>query len=75
MDNTSTILLDKKVINMLKKAKDSPRQTYNELLERVLTLYMKIKERDQYDKFLHEIQKPKMQEIWDNKYDEIWETV
>ncbi len=24
----------------------------------------------QYDKFLHEIQKPKMKELWDNKEDE-----
>lgn len=75
MSNTSTILLDKKVINLLKKAKDSPRQTYNELLEKVLMIYMKMRERDQYDKYLHEIQKPKMKEIWDNKYDEVWETI
>ena len=33
MNNTSTILLDKKVINMLKKAKEHPRETYNELIE------------------------------------------
>jgi len=27
----------------------------------------------QYDKFLEEIQKPKMKELWDNKEDEAWE--
>ncbi len=27
---------------------------------------------EQYGKFLHEVQKLKMSEIWDNKYDEIW---
>ena len=26
-----------------------------------------------YDKFLHQIQKPKMKELWDNKEDEDWE--
>ena len=75
MPEESTILLRKEIIEMLKKAKDNPRQTYNELLEKIIAIYLKIKERDQYDKFLHEIQKPKMQEVWDNKYDEIWETV
>ena len=34
---------------------------------------IKMKERNQLDKFLHEIQKEKMKEVWDNKYDEIWE--
>lgn len=75
MENQSTILLDKKVIELLKKARDHPRQTYNELLEKMARMFLKMKERDQYDKFLHEIQKEKMREVWDNKYDEIWEKV
>ena len=73
MKESSTVLLNKRIIEMLKKAKDNPRQTYNEILEKAVGLYLKVKGRDQYDKFLHEVQKPKMQEIWDNKYDEIWE--
>ncbi len=32
-----------------------------------------MEEKNQNDKFLHEIQKEKMKEIWDNKYDERWE--
>ena len=71
----STILLDKRVIEILKKAKEDPRQTYNELLEKMALFFIALKERNQYDKFLHEIQKPKMKEIWDNKYDEIWEKI
>ncbi len=71
----STILLKKDVIILLKQAKDSPRQTYNELLRKVLSLYLQMKKADEYDKFLHEIQKSKMREVWDNKYDEIWEKV
>ena len=35
----------------------------------------KMEKNDNYDKFLHEIQKSKMKEIWDNKHDEIWEEV
>ena len=68
----STILLDKRVIELLKKAKDNPRQTYNELLEKMATIILKLKERNQYDEFLHKIQQPKMKELWDNKEDEVW---
>lgn len=69
----STILLDKKVIEMLKQAKESPRQTYNELLAKMAKIMIKLKERNQYDEFLHKIQQPKMKELWDNKKDEVWE--
>ena len=76
MEDKSTIMLKKEVIELLKKAKDSPRQTYNELLEKAINLYIQAKSRQShYDKFLHEIQKKKMRELWDNKYDEVWEKV
>jgi len=69
----STILLDKKVIELLKKSREHPRQTYNELLEKMIIGFIKQKERNQYDEFLHKIQQPKMKELWDNKEDEAWE--
>jgi len=75
MKDKSTIFLDKRIISLLKKAKEHKRQTYNELLENALKLYLRMKKRDQYNKFLHEIQKPKMKELWDNKEDEIWNKV
>ncbi|MFA7708180.1 MAG: hypothetical protein WCX73_04475 [Candidatus Pacearchaeota archaeon] len=34
---------------------------------------IKLKERNQYDEFLHKIQQPKMKELWDNKEDEVWD--
>ncbi len=73
MAEQSTILLDKKIIQKLKEAREHPRQTYNELLEKMLFIFLKIKERNQYDEFLHKIQQPKMKELWDNKEDEIWD--
>ncbi len=73
MANVSTIQLNEEVINSLKKAKESPRQTYNELLSKMTKIFIELKKRDQYDKFLHEIQKPKMKELWDNKEDEAWD--
>ncbi len=75
MVNVSTIQLKKSVIEDLKKAKEYPRQTYNELLEKMSKIFAALKERNQYDEFLHRIQQPKMKELWNNKEDEAWENV
>ena len=73
MTNASTIQLNKNVIEQLKKAKEYPRQTYNELLIKMSKIFIALKERNQYDEFLHKIQQQKMKELWDNKEDEAWE--
>jgi len=73
MSNTSTILIEKRVIEELKKAKEYPRQTYNELLFNMVKVFRHAKRRNQYDEFLHKIQQQKMKELWDNKEDEAWE--
>lgn len=69
----STIQLEKEVINKLKQAKEYPRQTYNELLLKMSTIFIRLKKYNQYDEFLHKIQQPKMKELWDNQRDEAWE--
>ena len=71
----STILIDKRVIELLKETKDYPKQTYNELLEKMAKIFLVLKKRNQYDEFLHKIQQPKMKEIWDNKEDEVWDEI
>jgi len=73
MKEQSTILLDKEIIKMLKQAREHPRQTYNELIEKMVFIFLKLRERNQYDEFLHKIQQPKMKELWDNKKDIAWE--
>jgi len=73
MKNVSTIQLTKEVIGQLKKAKEYPRQTYDELLEKMSKIFITLKKRNQYDEFLHKIQQPKMKDLWDNKEDEAWE--
>ena len=75
MKNISTIQLNKSVIEQLKKAKENPRQTYNELLEKMSKIFIALKQRNQYDEFLHKIQQPKMKELWNNKEDEAWQNV
>ncbi len=73
MAENTTIQLKREVIEKLKSAKEYPRQTYNELLEKMTKIFIVLKQRNQYDEFLHKIQQPKMKELWDNKEDEAWE--
>lgn len=74
MTEQSTILLEKKTIEQLKHAKEYPRQTYDELVQQMTKMYLELKKKQQqYDRFLHHVQQPKMKELWDNKEDEVWE--
>lgn len=68
----TTIQLEKSLVDSLKKAKEYPRQTYNELIKNMIQVFHNIKKRNQYDEFLHKIQQAKMKELWDNKDDEAW---
>ncbi len=71
----TTIQLDKSIVESLKNSKEYPRQTYNELLKKMIQVFASIKKKNQYDEFLHKIQQPLMKELWDNKEDEVWENV
>ncbi len=73
MNNPTTIQLDKSVVKSLKQIREHPRQTYNELISRMIELFKNVKKRNQYDEFIHKIQQQKMKELWDNKEDEAWE--
>ncbi|MBI3035875.1 hypothetical protein HYY71_06150 [Candidatus Woesearchaeota archaeon] len=75
MTEVTTIQLDKKIIEKLKKAKEYPRQTYNELVDKAVSVFIAVKKKNSYDEFLHKIQQYKMKELWDNKEDEAWESV
>jgi len=72
MDKT-TIQLNKRILGSLKEIKEHPRQTYEELITNLIEIFKRLKMRNQYDEFLHKIQKPKMKELWDNKEDKAWE--
>jgi len=71
--NVTTVQLDKSLVNNLKEIKEYPRQTYNELISRMIEIFKNIKKKNQYDEFLHKIQQQKMKELWNNKEDEAWE--
>jgi len=69
----TTIILDKETVMLLKGTKEYPRETYNELLRKMIKIFIETKKRSQYDEFLHKIQQSKMKELWGNKEDEAWE--
>lgn len=73
MSEVTTVQLDKVVVDALKDVKEYPRQTYNELIAKMIKIFKGVRTRNQYDEFLHKIQQPKMKELWDNKEDEAWE--
>lgn len=73
MSETTTIQLDKSVVDSIKDAREYPRQTYNEIISIAIQVLKKMRQMNQYDPFLHKIQQEKMKELWDNKEDEAWE--
>ena len=75
MANATTIQLKKESLKILKEAKEYPRQSYDELVKKMAKFFINLKNRNQYDEFLHKVQKQKMKELWDNSEDEVWESV
>lgn len=73
MSEATTVQLDKSLVESLKKLKEYPRQTYNELIARMIEIFKNARLRNQYDEFLHKVQQQKMKELWDNSHDEAWE--
>ncbi|MFH0836312.1 MAG: hypothetical protein V1834_04085 [Candidatus Micrarchaeota archaeon] len=73
VSDVTTVQLNKSVLGSLKQVKEYPRQTYNELISRMIVVFKGAKQSNQYDEFLHKIQQEKMTELWDNKADEAWE--
>lgn len=73
MSTLTTIQLDKSLLKSLQEVREYPRQTYNELLKNIITVYKNVRQKNQYDEFLHKIQQAKMKELWNNKEDEAWE--
>lgn len=72
MGHATTIQIKQEVLELLKQSREYPRQTYNELLQKMAQIFKAVKKKNQYDEFLHKIQQPKMKELWDNPKDEDW---
>lgn len=73
MSDVTTVQVKKETLKKLQEDKEYSRQTYDELIRKMIEVYEDAKKRNQYDEFLHKIQQPKMRELWDNPDDEAWE--
>ncbi|MHA1771548.1 MAG: hypothetical protein ACTSYL_03300 [Candidatus Thorarchaeota archaeon] len=72
MREVTTIRLERSVVKALKELKEYPRQTYNELMQQLIQLARNVGTIYHHDTIFRGIQQSKMRELWDNKYDEIW---
>ena len=70
MNEQFKITVNEKLIEVLDRIKEYPEQTYEELVEKMAVVF---KLNNESDKFFNEVQKEKMQEIWNNEFDEEWE--
>ena len=73
MSEVTTIQVKKDTLKKLRDEKEYPKQSYDDLIQKMIEIYENVKRRNQYDEFLHKIQQPKMKELWDNPEDEAWE--
>jgi hypothetical protein len=72
MTEYSTILVDKGLKAKLDLVKMHPRESYREVIERTLEVYI---EERRIDEFFKRAQMGSMKKLWDNKYDEAWERI
>lgn len=73
MGDFTTIQVNRVTIEMLKKLKKHPRESYNEVISDLVAVTDASSKITEHEKFLNEMQKAKMKELWDNKEDEAWE--
>ncbi len=73
MTKMTSIQIEKNTLELLKTAKDFPRQPYNDLILKMLEVYQRVKSHNQYDEFLHKIQQMKMKELWGESADDAWD--
>ena len=71
MSEFTTVRVDTDVLSALNRLKKHPRESYNEVISELVEL---ARDSDKYhDRFLNQIQKTKMKELWDNREDEAWD--
>jgi len=73
VSEVTTIQVKKDTLKKLRDEKEYPKQSYDDLIQKMIEIYENVKRRNQYDEFLHKIQQPKMKELWDNPEDEAWD--
>ena len=75
MGELTTIQIRKSTSRSLKETMIYRRETYDEVIIRLVELFNSVERKNQYDEFLHKVQQRKMRELWDNEDDEEWDHV
>ena len=65
----TTIMLNTKLKEMLNVLKFHPRESYQEVIQKLVEFYV---DEQNLKVFVEELQKKKMRELWVNEKDEIW---
>ena len=73
MSQKTSIQIKKSSLESLKLHKSHPRETYDDVILKLIKIYDKLQENNQYDEFLHKIQQMKMKDLWDTDEDDAWE--
>jgi len=73
VSEVTTVQVKKDTLKKLRDEKEYPKQSYDDLIQKMIEIYENVKKQNQYDEFLHKIQQPKMKELWDDPEDEAWE--
>lgn len=69
-EEVTTVQLYKSVVKALKHIKKYPRETYSEV---IMDLIKASEEAKEFDKFVQEVQKAKMKELWGEGDYSAWE--
>ena len=75
MNELTTIQIHRSTSRSLKETRIYSRETYDEIIMRLVEMYNSLEKKNHYDEFLHRIQQNKMRELWDNEEDEEWDNV
>ncbi|MCK5773027.1 MAG: hypothetical protein KAH57_04505 [Thermoplasmata archaeon] len=75
MSELTTIQIRKSTSRSLKETMRYRRETYDEVIVRLVELFNSVERKNQYDEFLHKVQQRKMRELWDNEDDQEWDHV
>ena len=69
----TTIQVEKKVVDILQKIREYPKQPYNEIIKKMTKIFMKAEEIEE-SKIWRDASVQVMQELWDNDIDEeVWQ--
>lgn len=73
MSKMTTIQIKNETAEQLKTNKAHVRESYDDIIQKLLKFYEHSKTCNQDDEFLHKIHQMKIQELWDNDEDDAWE--